>query len=297
MDPPFEIPTGNIVPPVPSVNLNLNPEIPSIPNISIPPKIPEPILNQPIIENSSSPKISSTSIPWYRNFTVWFIILVLIIFVLWYMYGTTQHEFQGISYKEICGQQKPECKELNDCKETKDNVNIKCNNKVNMDEKNLYDIKDNVKSDISDGKVKIKKKGRMNLNADSRGETICRQVLEKIYGKPFPKMRPDWLINPETGCNLELDCCNMDLKIAAEYNGIQHYKFPNFYHRTKEEFIEQVRRDSLKLRACEASGVYLIRVPYSVPHNDIQDYIIARLPENIAKLQVTTPSPKPDIVV
>ena len=30
-----------------------------------------------------------------------------------------------------------------------------------------------------------------------------------------------------TGKSLELDCYNVEYGVALEYNGIQHYKFPN----------------------------------------------------------------------
>ena len=82
---------------------------------------------------------------------------------------------------------------------------------------------------------------------------------------------------------LEIDCYIPDLKIGFEYNGIQHYIFPNFVHRSEEDFKKQVRRDQYKIDACNMSGVYLISIPYTVPHNAIRDYIIYFLPENVQK--------------
>lgn len=117
----------------------------------------------------------------------------------------------------------------------------------------------------------------------SKGEQMCCNVMSKIYGKPFVSMRPNWLKNPETKRNLELDCYNQELKIAVEYNGIQHYQWPNFTNQSKEEFNNQVRRDELKLKLCDYHGIYLISVPYTVKPEDIEAYIFERLPENIAK--------------
>lgn len=119
--------------------------------------------------------------------------------------------------------------------------------------------------------------------AESRGEAICRRIFEEIYQREFPSSRPDFLKNPETGCNLELDGYNEELGIAFEYNGIQHYIFPNWVHRTQEEFMKQVRRDQYKVDQCDRSGVYLISIPYEVPHNKIRDYIIYYLPETVQK--------------
>ena len=36
---------------------------------------------------------------------------------------------------------------------------------------------------------------------ESKGEKICRQVLEDHYGVPFPSIRPDWLKSGETKRN------------------------------------------------------------------------------------------------
>lgn len=123
-------------------------------------------------------------------------------------------------------------------------------------------------------------KGRRQ-RTDSKGEKICRQVLETIYDKPFRKCTPDFLRNPETGRLLELDGYNEELKIAFEYNGIQHYKWPNFTNCTADEFIQQHRRDRFKLDQCDLQGVYLITIPYVVPDHLIEKFIRYYLPENV----------------
>jgi len=111
----------------------------------------------------------------------------------------------------------------------------------------------------------------------SKGEEICCRVMEELTGLPFTTVRPSFLKNPETGRNLEIDCYNDHLKLGVEYNGIQHYVYPNFTGQTYDQFISQVRRDEFKVRACDEHGVYLITVPYTVPHDQIRDYIIDRL--------------------
>lgn len=118
---------------------------------------------------------------------------------------------------------------------------------------------------------------------DSKGEQLCRDILEKHYKKPFPKIRPGFIRNPETQTLLELDGYNSELGIAFEYNGVQHYTWPNFTNQTYDEFKSQVRRDQFKLECCDRHNVYLITVPYTVPFDDLKDYIIHYLPENVSK--------------
>ena len=116
-------------------------------------------------------------------------------------------------------------------------------------------------------------------NKESIGEFISRRVLENLYDLNFPSSRPDFLRNPRTGHNLELDGYCLELGIAFEYQGEQHYHYPNDFHKTENEFLEQVARDKYKLKACELADVYLIRIPYHVNHQDIRQYIIDRLPQ------------------
>ena len=116
----------------------------------------------------------------------------------------------------------------------------------------------------------------------SKFESLCKQAIEEITGKSFYCVRPDFLKNPETGRNLELDLYNDELRIALEANGRQHFVYPNIFHKTREEFISQVRRDIFKVDTCDANGIYLISVPYNVPLNleDIKKYITYYMPEN-----------------
>lgn len=113
-------------------------------------------------------------------------------------------------------------------------------------------------------------------------EGMCCKIMEDLYGVKFNTHRPDFL-RGNKGRNLELDCFNPELRLAVEYNGEQHYKWPNFTNQTREQFEEQIARDQFKLDACDANGVYLITVPYTVPENKLREYIIHYLPENQLK--------------
>ena len=116
----------------------------------------------------------------------------------------------------------------------------------------------------------------------SNGEWECAKALKDIFPNHFfKKCRPNWLKNPETGRNLELDFINEELRLAIEYNGIQHYVFPNCFHHTKDKFIGQVRRDQFKRKRCDEMSVYLITVPYTVPFCDIPEYIYSKLPQDL----------------
>lgn len=111
----------------------------------------------------------------------------------------------------------------------------------------------------------------------SKYENICKNVLENIYNKSFIKVRPDFLRNPSTGENLELDCYNEELKLALEYNGKQHYFFTPEYHKSYSDLYYQKCRDDYKKIACKNNGIKLIVITNSI-NEDISVNIIKRLP-------------------
>lgn len=115
---------------------------------------------------------------------------------------------------------------------------------------------------------------------DSEGEKECRRVLMDIYGLEFPNVRPDWLKNPKTLKCLEIDCYNNELKIGVEYNGAQHYIYPNKFHKTRKQFDDQQYRDMVKIEICKKLGIHLISVPYKIDKCDIRKYISDRLPRH-----------------
>ena len=109
----------------------------------------------------------------------------------------------------------------------------------------------------------------------SKGETMCRNILENLFGLRFDRIRPSFLTNPETGRRLELDCYNAKIKLAVEYNGEQHYIWPNHVNMTYKQFINQVRRDRYKKRVCSKIGIDLIVIRYD---SDIITSILRSIP-------------------
>uniref|UniRef100_A0A6C0E0X3 DUF2726 domain-containing protein n=1 Tax=viral metagenome TaxID=1070528 RepID=A0A6C0E0X3_9ZZZZ len=122
-----------------------------------------------------------------------------------------------------------------------------------------------------------------HFKRDSKGEVECRRVLEAIFRKPFNKARPDFLNNPVTGgnYNLELDCYNEDLRIAVEYSGKQHYEYVPFFHKNKEAFYNQKYRDDMKRRICKDNGITLIEVPHTVKIENIEQFLKDELKQKL----------------
>lgn len=111
-----------------------------------------------------------------------------------------------------------------------------------------------------------------------KNEAYCRKVFEHLFGRTFDKIRPDWLKNPITGCNLELDgYCEYE-SVAFEYNGIQHYKYHSGWHDNRDDVDKQIAKDAIKDITCRESDVLLIVIPYTYNCKiKIDQFIISEL--------------------
>lgn len=99
----------------------------------------------------------------------------------------------------------------------------------------------------------------------SVGEELSVVCLEKILGRTIQtNIRPPFLRNPETGRRLEYDGFDPIDRIAIEYNGEQHYNYPNSFHRSMREFQNQLYRDQVKVNLSRENRVKLIVIPYTV---------------------------------
>lgn len=255
---------------------------------------------------------ASNIISWfnYKSWVFWLLVIFFVILLFWWFFGGKEHEFLGLKpfqpnssmrgidsrTKARIGRQflasgiSPNNPEQAMSRIVSDDfISNHLNSELSREEasKNLSDINFSLGSNLDvNNKPKPKQKNQNNIinkryNNESNGEAICRNVLERIYKKPFNKKRPSWLINPKTKRRMELDGFNEQLMIAFEYDGIQHYKFPNKFHRTEQEFRDQVQRDKDKMQICDEKGVYLMRIPYTVPNNLIKHFIKNILPPDI----------------
>lgn len=108
-------------------------------------------------------------------------------------------------------------------------------------------------------------------------EKKCKVILEYLTNKEFIKVRPRWLATENLGHYLELDCFNEELKLALEYNGIQHYEPDMFLHRPKnykqltideikneckKNLEKQIKKDNFKYEKCKENGIKLIIISY-----------------------------------
>ncbi len=116
-----------------------------------------------------------------------------------------------------------------------------------------------------------------------KNEERCREIFNNIFGVEFKSVFPNWLKNPVTNRNLQLDGYNETIRtplgkgLAFEYDGQQHAQYTPRYQGSPDEFIYQTKKDSWKDMKCKEKGVLLIRIPHFVAFPDLERYIKQKL--------------------
>lgn len=75
----------------------------------------------------------------------------------------------------------------------------------------------------------------------------------------------NFLVNNDTGSKLFVDGYIEKYNLAIEYDGIQHFQFTEFFHKTYDDFLYRQKLDKLKDELLESNGIKLIRFSYNEP--------------------------------
>ena len=76
------------------------------------------------------------------------------------------------------------------------------------------------------------------------------------------------------GTQLSLDFYNHNRKIAVEVQGAQHLQFVKHFHKTRANFVRQIKRDTKKLEFCEINNIKLIEI---YPEDELSEEFFAKL--------------------
>ena len=76
------------------------------------------------------------------------------------------------------------------------------------------------------------------------------------------------------GTQLSLDFYNHSKKVAIEVQGAQHLQFVKHFHKTRANFVRQIRRDNKKIEFCEINGIKLIEI---YPDDELSEDFFANL--------------------
>lgn len=134
----------------------------------------------------------------------------------------------------------------------------------------------------------MRKMGNLFFNAEPaprakrvfKGEQACIEAFKRfvtLKGGDRDSVRTNvrdlGIINPDTRKQLEIDMYYPPWRLGVEYNGSQHFIFPNKFHRHTPEgkilFLKQRQRDEFKLSEARRLGISLLIVPHTVDQLDV----------------------------
>lgn len=93
----------------------------------------------------------------------------------------------------------------------------------------------------------------------SKGEVMVHRVLKDMGYKYMEDYFCEFSVE-ELG-KLRFDFFLTKIKLFIEFDGNQHYEGSRF-HRTRNEWLEAIRRDEMKNEFCKARGYSLLRIPH-----------------------------------
>lgn len=120
---------------------------------------------------------------------------------------------------------------------------------------------------ISGYRLKKRNRGtRYSGNKFHATETNLIKILEKKFGKEkiVVSYRPLWAKSAKNVL-YEFDVHIVGTNILIEYNGIQHYEFVPFFHKTISSFEEQQKRDEHKKQLAIDNNFEIIVFKYTEP--------------------------------
>jgi hypothetical protein len=122
-----------------------------------------------------------------------------------------------------------------------------------------------------------------------RTSSVGNDKILKLLKDLFPnyKIESEYII-PN---NLRLDFFIPALQLAFEFDGIQHFKFSNFFHKDKKSFEKAKERDSQKSKYCLENNISLIRIRYD--EDLTRDLLKEKIDKEIKENKVCLAKPKP----
>jgi hypothetical protein len=115
--------------------------------------------------------------------------------------------------------------------------------------------------------IKNIKKLIINWNGKSRSKF---QFSVKQFLMPYWKGDVVFEELSIVGTRLSLDFYNANKKVAIEVQGAQHFKYVKFFHGSRVNYLDQIKRDLKKNEFCEINKIILVEIyPTDILNKDL----------------------------
>jgi hypothetical protein len=109
------------------------------------------------------------------------------------------------------------------------------------------------------GKLQAKKVSKYLIKWNKKSRSKI-QFKVKDFLKPYWKNHIVYEEFPVYGTKMKVDILNATKKIAIEVQGRQHNEFNKFFHKTRANYLESIKRDHLKRQWLEKNNFKLIEI-------------------------------------
>ncbi len=92
----------------------------------------------------------------------------------------------------------------------------------------------------------------------SKGAQALLEIIQQLY--PYQQITLEYNV-ARIGASF-IDIYLPRLQMGFEYDGIQHFKYNEHFHGSRDNFLKARRRDNLKDDLCKEQKIILIRVAY-----------------------------------
>lgn len=113
--------------------------------------------------------------------------------------------------------------------------------------------------DLKGRKKNIRNARKYLLDWNKKTRSKFQDAAKKFF---YPYWHMDTCMEemPLVGTLMKFDLVNVSKKIVCEVMGGQHMKFNKHFHRTKNKFLGQIKRDLKKHEWCEINSFTLVEV-------------------------------------
>ena len=112
----------------------------------------------------------------------------------------------------------------------------------------------------------------------SKLETMLVNVCQKINVKYEEQKRFDDCKNKT---HLPYDCYLPEYNLCIEMQGIQHFKYNNFFHPEEDSFLKRLQIDSKKVKSCYKEGRSFLSISYLVDNEQELETILTSMIERV----------------
>ena len=106
----------------------------------------------------------------------------------------------------------------------------------------------------------------------NKEENQCYKIIKNLgFSSPIKRQHIIHIFDERLGRirDLKVDFYLPEFNIIIEYDGEQHYKFVERYHKTEEGYKNQIRRDLLVTKFCEENNLKLLRITFKEKKENI----------------------------